>query len=93
MPSYAGIIIAYMALTTCLVVAIIQKQQSPILFSQVYIASIVFKMLTGLGIILVLFRLDVAGAKSNAALFIVAYISFTAVEVACLLIGSRSQNK
>src|SRR3982750_2138562 len=71
MPSYTIVIIPYMTITTCIVIAIIQNQRSQILFSQAYIASIVFKILTGLAVILILIRFDPVGARANATLFII----------------------
>jgi Kef-type K+ transport system membrane component KefB len=86
-PSYAVVIILYMTFVTSSVLIIIQKQNNHRVFSQAYLASIVFKILTGLCLILVLMRLDPQGAGGNAGLFIVSYLAFTAVEVACLLKG------
>jgi hypothetical protein len=93
LPSYTFVIIPYMSLMTCGVFILVQKQQSQLLFSQAYIASIVFKILTGLGVILVLIRLDPGGANANAALFIVSYIVFTGVEVLSLLKHLNSRTR
>lgn len=93
LPSFTVVILLYMTITTMGVIAVIQKLNDRILFSQAYLASIVFKILTGLGLILVLINLDSAGANRNAALFIVSYMVFTAVEVGCLLRSIQSQNK
>lgn len=93
LPSFTLVILLYMAFMTSSVILIIQKQNDRILFSQAYLASIVFKILTSLGLVLVLIRLNPAGAAGNAALFIISYMVFTAVEVVCLLQSIRSQNK
>ncbi len=93
MPSYSFVIIAYMAFMTVAVLWIIQKQNDRMLFSQAYLASIVFKILTGLALILVIIRLDPKGASGNAALFILSYIAFTGVEIACLLATLRSEKR
>ncbi|HWA34014.1 MAG TPA: hypothetical protein VG737_07790 [Cyclobacteriaceae bacterium] len=93
LPSFTVVITAYMALMTGAVVWIIQRQNDRVLFSQAYLASIVFKILTGLGLILVVIRMDPRGANANAALFVMAYIAFTGCEVWCLLHRIRSQEK
>ncbi len=93
LPSFTIVITLYMTFMTGSVLWIIQKQNNRILFSQAYLASIVYKILTGLAMILVLIQLDPKAASGNAALFIIAYIAFTAIEVACLLYDIRSQEK
>jgi hypothetical protein len=93
MPSYATVITVYMTFITSAVLWIIQKQNDRMLFSQAYLASIVFKILTGLGLILVIIQMDPKGASGNAALFIISYIAFTALEVACLLHRIRAEKK
>jgi len=93
MPSFAILITVYMTFMTSAVLWIIQKQNDRMLFSQAYLASIVFKILTGLGLIFVVIQMDPKGASGNAGLFIIAYIAFTALEVGCLLYGIRAQKK
>ena len=80
-PTYSWEIIFYMAFSTAVVVNILHKKSGPVLFTQLYLFTIVIKILTGSMVILTIIFLDRQGDFGNAALFIITYLLFTFLEV------------
>ena len=83
-PTYGWEIIFYMTFSTALVVNILQKKSGPVLFTQLYILTIVIKIMTGSILILFIIYTDRQGGFRNAILFITTYILYTILEVTFL---------
>ena len=81
LPSYGWEIIFYMAFSTAAMVNILLKKSGPILFTQLYLLTIVIKMLIGSVVILFIIFINREGAFENAVLFIITYTLFTMLEV------------
>lgn len=83
-PSFGWLILLYVSLSTVLVYYLLYRQATGPVFTQSYLLSIVLKMITGCIFILLIIWADRKGASSNALLFIVAYLAYTALEVGFL---------
>jgi hypothetical protein len=59
-------------------------------FTQVYLATIVIKILAACSFAVVLIILDPANGRSNVILLLILYIAFTAIEVGFLVRSRRS---
>jgi hypothetical protein len=83
-PSFATEIILFLGISTIVIFYFLLKHARSRAFTQAYLASMVLKMLTYAGFILVIIFSDKGGAFANAVLFLVAYVLFTGLEVGFL---------
>ena len=84
MPSFSLEILLTLFMTTSVIFWFLSRPASAPSFTARYLLSIVCKMLLcGIFVLILIFR-DKAGANANAALFIIAYLLFTALEVGFL---------
>ena len=84
MPSHAWKILAFLTISTIGIFGWLNSHSNNQTFTQVYLLSIVCKLLTyGVFILLIIFS-DRPGAALNAGFFIAVYFAFTAVEVGFL---------
>jgi len=90
-PSYGWEIIFYMAFSTAAMVNILLKKSGPVLFTQLYLLTIVIKILAGSVVILFIIFINRREAFENAALFIITYILFTILEVTFLYRKANNQ--
>lgn len=84
LPTFSYEILLFLAASTLFIFYVLIKRLDAASFIQSYLISIVLKLLVGGGFIFVLIYLDGNGAVANTALFILAYILFTALEVGFL---------
>ena len=83
-PSYLYEILAFSAVTAVILFAFIYRIRNPGIFIQLYLLTMVVKML-GSGIFIFIVTLnDRPGAASNVAFFLLSYIIFTGLEVGFL---------
>lgn len=84
-PSYFYEILAFVALTTLVLYAFLNHLRNPGIFTQMYLLTLVVKLL-GSGVFLLLVVLgDKAGAAENAVFFLIAYTVFTTLEISFLI--------
>lgn len=83
-PSFFYEILAFAGITTIVLFAFLYRVKIPAIFIQLYLLSMVVKIL-GSGIFIFIIAMkDRAGASPNVVFFLCAYILFTALEVAFL---------
>lgn len=83
-PTYFYEILAFTSLTTLILFSFLHRVKQPGMFIQLYLLSMVVKLL-GSGIFIFIVALkDKAGAASNAGFFLFSYILYTALEVGFL---------
>lgn len=83
-PSYLYEILAFSALTAVILFAFLYRITKPGIFIQLYLLSMVVKMLASGIFIFIITLNDRAGASSNVAIFLLFYIIFTGIEVGFL---------
>ena len=83
-PSFATEIILFLGISTVVIFYFLIRHAQSTSFTQAYLLSMVLKMLTYAGFILVIIFSDKSGAMGNAVLFLVAYLLFTGLEVGFL---------
>ncbi len=83
-PSFAPEIILFLGISTIVIFYFLAKHAQSPSFTQAYLVSMVLKMMTYAGFILVIIFNDKDGAVANAVLFLVAYVLFTGLEVGFL---------
>ena len=83
-PSFAFEIILFLGLSTLVIFYFLMKHTRSTSFTQVYLLSMVLKMLAYVTFILVIIFSDTGGAVANAVVFLVAYFLFTGLEVGFL---------
>src|SRR5258708_38874476 len=76
-PSFATEIILFLGISTSVIFYFLIRHAQSTSFTQAYLLSMVLKMLTYAGFILVILFTDESGAMINAVLFLVAYLLFT----------------
>lgn len=82
-------IISFCGVSTLLVcVLLYPKKADAEKFTQLYLLSIVIKLLISGGFVVVFLILDPENAERNTVFFLVAYVIFTAAEVIFLLLKS-----
>jgi hypothetical protein len=83
-PSFAVEILFFLASSTLIIFYILIRRNEPESFTQSYLLSIALKILFYGVFIFILIFMDSPGATLNTAFFIVAYVLYTALEVAFL---------
>ena len=84
LPTYSKEILLFLLGITTVVYYKLYKRQPGEGFVQAYLLSIVLKMVCGLALILFIVLTEPAAAVENAALFILAYLLLTFLEVSFL---------
>ena len=97
-PVAAGVAEAILFVATLLVYALVTHASDPQRFTQMYLLSIVVKMLVTCVVIVVLILVDKNHARGNVLFLFVVYVLFTIVEVIFLMqfkrrIGEPKKNQ
>lgn len=83
-PTYYIEISVFLLLTTIIIFRYLYKQKNPQLFTQLYLATMAFKLLVYGGFVLAIVLSDAPGAVSNVIYFLCVYTLMTALEVGFL---------
>jgi hypothetical protein len=84
MPSCIWAMLLYFILSTAIIFFVLQRPLTPAVFTQMYLLTMVLKLITACMVILIVIFIDRSGAIANAALFIISYFLYTTLEVVFL---------
>jgi hypothetical protein len=83
-PSFSYAIIFFLAFTTVVLYALLVKRSRSTGFTPAYLFSMVTKLVLYAAFVMLIVYTDRPGAGANAALFLIGYLVFTALEVGFL---------
>jgi hypothetical protein len=83
-PSFLLPTLVFLLFSTGLLFVYLYKANKPIFFTQLYLLTMVIKLVAYLGFILVIIMKDRAGALSNVVFFMTVYFIFTVLEIGFL---------